>query len=92
MVTSNLAIAGREATCFVGWISRRRNPTFLHYRRKAPLFFDLLVLRIVGTNVGLRYANPTDKTGHPSSLRQDFSSTLDCTPEQCTGRRFGKSL
>jgi hypothetical protein len=37
----------------------------VHHRRKAPLFFDLLVLRIVGTNVGLRYAYPTYKTDTP---------------------------
>ncbi|MDR2690623.1 MAG: hypothetical protein LBB76_12835, partial [Azoarcus sp.] len=41
------------------------NPTWVHHRRKAPLLFDLLVLRIVGTNVGLRYAYPTYKTDHP---------------------------
>ncbi|MDR2690296.1 MAG: hypothetical protein LBB76_11150 [Azoarcus sp.] len=80
MLTSNLAIARREATRFVGRISRRRNPTWVHHRRKAPLLFDLLVLRIVGTNVGLRYAYPTYKTDTTAlSLRQDFSFTLDCT-------------
>jgi hypothetical protein len=45
----------------------------VHHRRKAPLLFDLLVLRIVGTNVGLRYAYPTYKTDTPAlSLRQTF--------------------
>jgi hypothetical protein len=40
----------------------------VHHRRKAPLLFDLLVLRIVGTNVGLRYAYPTYKTDTPPAL------------------------
>jgi hypothetical protein len=41
------------------------------------------MLHIVGTNIGLRCADPTYKTNvtpHTSSLRQDFSSALDCTP------------
>jgi hypothetical protein len=44
------------------------------------------MLRIVGTNVGLRYAYPTYKTDPPAlSLRQDFSSDRCLEPSDLRG-------
>jgi hypothetical protein len=50
---------------FVGWMSRRRNPTFVHHRRLRRYFLVCDAAHRGGTNVGLRFAYPTYKTDVP---------------------------